>query len=90
MQEERINELIPLQKTLDYNFNDLKLLNKALTHKSYSNETSVPVKNKHNSREVKIRHDSKAMKIRYDSKAMKIRHDFTNFLLCFTCKCYDT
>ena len=45
MQEKRINELVTLQKTLDYNFNDLKLLNKALTHKSYANETNPPVKN---------------------------------------------
>ena len=45
MQEKRINELVTLQKTLHYNFNDLKLLNKALTHKSYANETNPPVKN---------------------------------------------
>lgn len=45
MQEKRINELVSLQKTLNYDFNDLKLLNKALTHKSYANEVSPPVKN---------------------------------------------
>ncbi len=45
MLEERINELIPLQKALNYSFNDLNLLNKALTHKSYANEIEIPVKN---------------------------------------------
>ncbi|HAK38154.1 MAG TPA: ribonuclease III, partial [Nitrospina sp.] len=45
MLEERINELIPLQKALNYFFNDPHLLNKALTHKSYANEIDIPVKN---------------------------------------------
>ena len=45
MQEDRTNELIPLQKALCYKFEDLELLNKALTHKSYSNETPLVVKN---------------------------------------------
>ncbi len=45
MLEERINELIPLQKALNYSFNDPHLLNKALTHKSYANEIDIPVKN---------------------------------------------
>ena len=45
MQEDRINELIPLQEALFYTFEDLELLNKALTHKSYSNETPLVVKN---------------------------------------------
>ncbi|HIN88976.1 MAG TPA: ribonuclease III, partial [Nitrospinaceae bacterium] len=45
MQEDRINELTPLQGSLRYKFKDLALLNKALTHKSYSNETLLSVKN---------------------------------------------
>ena len=45
MQKDRINELIPLQESLRYKFKDLELLNKALTHKSYSNETLLSVKN---------------------------------------------
>ena len=45
MLEERINELVPLQKTLKYTFKDPKLLNKALTHKSYANEINPPIKN---------------------------------------------
>jgi len=45
MQEDRINELTPLQGSLRYKFKDLELLNKALTHKSYSNETLLSVKN---------------------------------------------
>ncbi len=45
MQEERIIELAPLQKTLNYSFNDPCLLNKALTHKSYANEIDILVKN---------------------------------------------
>jgi len=44
MLEERINELVPLQKKLVYTFNDPKLLNKALTHKSYSNEIDSAIK----------------------------------------------
>ena len=31
-------ELLELQKSLDYNFSDLSLLEKALTHSSYTNE----------------------------------------------------
>ncbi|KMP12561.1 ribonuclease III [Candidatus Nitromaritima sp. SCGC AAA799-C22] len=46
--EKRFKELGPLQKTLKYTFNDAKLLNKALTHKSYANEIDLPVK--HNER----------------------------------------
>ena len=46
--EERIQELVPLQRTLGYTFQDQKLLNKALTHKSYANEIDIPVK--HNER----------------------------------------
>jgi ribonuclease-3 len=42
MPEERISIL---QKTLKYEFNNLNLLNKALTHKSYANEISLPLKN---------------------------------------------
>jgi hypothetical protein len=42
---QRINELTPLQGSLRYKFKDLALLNKALTHKSYSNETLLSVKN---------------------------------------------
>ena len=45
MLEKRINELVPLQKNLNYKFNDPKLLNKALTHKSYANEINPPIKN---------------------------------------------
>jgi len=45
MQEDRINALIPLQGLLCYQFKDLELLNKALTHKSYSNEVPLLFKN---------------------------------------------
>ena len=45
MLEKRVNELVPLQKKLNYKFNDPKLLNKALTHKSYANEIDPSVKN---------------------------------------------
>ena len=45
MQEEHISKLSILQKTLQYEFNNLNLLNKALTHKSYANEVSLPLKN---------------------------------------------
>ena len=45
---ERSQELAPLQKTLGYTFSDLKLLDKALTHKSYANESDIPIK--HNER----------------------------------------
>jgi ribonuclease III len=45
MQEDRINALIPLQGLLCYQFKDLELLNKALTHKSYCNEVLLSLKN---------------------------------------------
>ena len=45
MQEDRINALIPLQGLLCYQFKDLELLNKSLTHKSYSNEALLSLKN---------------------------------------------
>ena len=45
MPEEHISKLGILQKTLKYEFNNLNLLNKALTHKSYTNEISLPLKN---------------------------------------------
>ena len=45
MQEDRINALIPLQGLLCYQFKDLEILNKALTHKSYCNEVLLSLKN---------------------------------------------
>jgi ribonuclease III len=45
MEDDRIIELTLLQESLSYKFKDLDLLNKALTHKSYSNETLLKVKN---------------------------------------------
>ena len=45
MQEDRVNALIPLQELLCYQFKDLELLNKSLTHKSYSNEVPLSLKN---------------------------------------------
>ena len=45
MPEEHISKLSILQKTLKYEFNNLQLLNKALTHKSYANEVSLPLIN---------------------------------------------
>ncbi len=45
---DRANEVAPLQETLGYVFSDLKLLNKALTHKSYVNERNESLK--HNER----------------------------------------
>ena len=45
MIDERINELGPLQIALKYRFNDLELLNKSLTHKSYANEVYPTIKN---------------------------------------------
>lgn len=45
MQEDRINALIHLQGLLCYQFKDLELLNKSLTHKSYSNEVLLSLKN---------------------------------------------
>ena len=41
---ERIQELDFLQKQMGYTFRDIFLLNKALTHKSYVNENSEPLK----------------------------------------------
>ena len=46
--EERMSELVSLQKRTKYKFIDIKLLNKALTHKSYANEKSEKIK--HNER----------------------------------------
>ncbi len=48
VKKERKEELARLQKTLGYSFKDIKLLNKALTHKSYVNETGENIK--HNER----------------------------------------
>ena len=45
MPQEHISKLSILQKILNYEFNNLNLLNKALTHKSYANEVSLPLKN---------------------------------------------
>jgi ribonuclease III len=45
MHEDRINALIPLQGLLCYQFKNIELLSKALTHKSYSNEVLHSVKN---------------------------------------------
>ncbi len=45
---DRADEIAPLQETLEYVFSDLKLLNKALTHKSYANEKNKTLK--HNER----------------------------------------
>lgn len=46
--ETRMGELVSLQDRTKYKFLDLKLLNKALTHKSYANEKSKNLK--HNER----------------------------------------
>ncbi len=46
--KERQEELAKLQETLGYFFKDVKLLNKALTHKSFVNETGEDLK--HNER----------------------------------------
>ena len=46
--EERKKELAGLQDSLNHVFNDMNLLNKALTHKSYVNESSLDLK--HNER----------------------------------------
>jgi ribonuclease-3 len=48
VKKERKEELSKLQKTLGYSFKEIKLLNKALTHKSYVNETGEDLK--HNER----------------------------------------
>ena len=45
MLEERVSELATLQIALNYKFNDPRLLNKALTHKSYANEINPSIKN---------------------------------------------
>ena len=45
---DRTDEVFSLQKTLGYTFSDIRLLNKALTHKSYVNERSELLK--HNER----------------------------------------
>ena len=36
--ENRLHELVSLQDKINFQFSDLELLNKALTHKSYANE----------------------------------------------------
>ena len=46
--EERKKELASFQESINYNFNEIALLNKALTHKSYANESSDDLK--HNER----------------------------------------
>lgn len=46
--ETRAGELSSLQNRTNYSFSDLRLLNKALTHKSYANEKSKTLK--HNER----------------------------------------
>ena len=46
--EARLKELDSLQRLAGYKFLDIKLLNKALTHKSYANEKSKNLK--HNER----------------------------------------
>ena len=46
--ENRMQELRSLQDQINFHFSDLKLLNKALTHKSYANEKSENLK--HNER----------------------------------------
>ena len=48
VKKERKEELARLQKSLGYSFKEIKLLNKALTHKSYVNETDEGLK--HNER----------------------------------------
>ncbi len=46
--DERKKELASLQESLNYSFKEIWLLNKALTHKSYANESSEALK--HNER----------------------------------------
>ncbi len=48
LSEERTQDLLSFQKTLNYQFKDVLLLNKALTHKSYVNESDEDLK--HNER----------------------------------------
>ena len=43
--QERLGQLHSLEKKLGYVFNDINLLNKSLTHKSYANEISGSLKN---------------------------------------------
>jgi ribonuclease III len=43
--EARMDELTSLQEGINYKFIDVKLLNKALTHKSYANEKREKLKN---------------------------------------------
>ena len=43
MDEERIKELESLQKKLNYCFNDIELLDTALTHSSYANEHNLHI-----------------------------------------------
>ncbi len=45
MTPERQEQLARLQESLQYRFRELWLLNKALTHKSYVNENTEPLKN---------------------------------------------
>jgi len=45
MGPERKEKLVPLQERLGYRFRDLNYLNKALTHKSYVNESPDSLKN---------------------------------------------
>jgi len=45
LSEDRLAELSVLEKTLGYQFSDSHLLNKALTHKSYTNEKGGDLKN---------------------------------------------
>ena len=45
---DRVQQVASLQETLGYEFSDLRLLNKALTHKSYVNEKNESLK--HNER----------------------------------------
>ncbi|MDH5764098.1 MAG: ribonuclease III [Nitrospinota bacterium] len=42
--QERIQDLALLEKEIGYTFQNIQLLNKALTHKSYVNENSQPLK----------------------------------------------
>ena len=46
--ETRMEQLDSLQDRIKFKFSDIKLLNKALTHSSYANENSEPIK--HNER----------------------------------------
>ena len=48
VKKERKEELVKLQETIGYFFKEARLLNKALTHKSYVNETGEDLK--HNER----------------------------------------